>query len=159
KSIVTNHELRQSSLWIVPLADPRKARSLMTSGRMFHGVAWTPSGKIISETEIGDRSGLWSIDPEGSGPRLITSDTHLYQDALVSPDGKYMVYISNRDGTPQLWRSDADGKNPLRLTSGSSREIAPAFTSHGQQVIYTSVQQGYSLWRVSMNGGTPFKVT
>ena len=35
---------------------------------------------------------------------------------MISPDGKFLVFSSNRDGFRQIWRADVDGKNVMKLT-------------------------------------------
>jgi TolB protein len=158
KNLITLLAARQSWLWIGPLAEPSKLRSMGKSGRFF-GVSWTRSNQVISQTEINNRAGLWLLDVAANKQQLLTDEPHEYQDTVASPDGKYLVYSSDRDGTLHLWRADADGRHATRLTSAVAREISPSFTPDSQWVVYASYEGGFSIWKVSINGGQPVRLT
>lgn len=149
---------RESNLWVVPLGNPTLGH-LVTSGRYF-GVTWTPSGNVISQSDAGGQPDLRSIDVRTGKERLITDDKFMEQTPVVSPDEKYVVYASNRDGSFHLWRTDLDGSTPVQLTSGASRDWQPTVTPDGRSIIYTSNRNGFdSLWKISMNGGEPVQLT
>src|SRR5439155_11305145 len=77
----------------------------------------------------------------------------------VSQDGRYFLFTSDRAGTPNIWRMDADGSNPKQLTSGSGENLAQP-SPDGKWVLYTLPGAGKpTLWRVSMNGGAPQQLT
>jgi Tol biopolymer transport system component len=60
----------------------------------------------------------------------------------ASPDGKWVVFASNRDGLPDLYLIGADGAGLRRLTSDSSREGIAGWTSDSREVVYTSSPPG-----------------
>ena len=74
----------------------------------------------------------------------------------VTPDGRYIVFVSERKGTYNIWRMDADGSHPKQLTQGSN-ENWPSLTSDGQWVIYwgSSNKSKTTLWKVPIEGGEP----
>src|SRR6185295_18474177 len=78
----------------------------------------------------------------------------------VSPDGKYIVFTSDRSGTLHLWRIDRDGSNPVQLTNGGGEDWA-TFSPDGRWVIYTATGGGdrFTLWKVSIDGGAPVRLT
>ena len=47
----------------------------------------------------------------------LISSTRVDRDAQFSPDGKKIVFSSNRTGSFEIWICDSDGSNALRLTS------------------------------------------
>ena len=69
----------------------------------------------------------------------------------VSPDGTRVVYVANRDSTPQLYvaRVGEFGAVPLEGTEGATN---PFFSPDGEWVGYVS---GRDLKRVSLLGGRP----
>jgi Tol biopolymer transport system component len=78
----------------------------------------------------------------------------------VSPDGRYLVFVSDHTGTVHIWRSNIDGSNLKQLTSGDG-ELYPHCSPDGRWVVY---QQGYgwvkpSLWRVPLEGGQAMQLT
>ena len=45
-----------------------------------------------------------------------------------SPDGTKIAFDSNRDGNPEIYVMDADGKNPIRLTNNPARDVRPSWS-------------------------------
>lgn len=150
---------RESSLWTVPLADPTRPR-LVSSGK-YYGIAWTKSGNVITQTDIGGHPDLWLVEVNTGKLHQITDDPYMERTPTATPDGNYVVYASNRaGGGTHLWRSRVDGSNPTPLTSGLSRELNPSVTPDGKWVIYTSNPEGdYALWRVPIEGGAATRLT
>jgi TolB protein len=73
----------------------------------------------------------------------------------VSPDGRYVVFVSNRGGTNNIWRVDIDGTNPKQLTNGSG-ELNPVFSPDGQWVTYKSWDSGHPVAvKIPVDGGEP----
>jgi serine/threonine protein kinase/dipeptidyl aminopeptidase/acylaminoacyl peptidase len=158
RRIVSIVRHRESSLWTVPLADPTRPR-LVSRGK-YYGIAWTRSGNVITQTDIGGQPDLGSVEVNTGKLHQITDDPFLEQLPTVSPDGKYVVYTSNRAGGTHLWRSGVDGSNPTQLTSGLSRELNPSVTPDGKWVIYNSSPEGErALWKVSIEGGSGVRLT
>jgi len=54
----------------------------------------------------------------------------------VSPDGKQIVFASDRSGTPQLYVMNADGSAQRRLSFGGSAYGAPAWSPDGAAIAF-----------------------
>src|SRR5262249_8206776 len=123
-----------------------------------NGVAWTPDGKIVYTLHSGSDKDLWMTDPRGGVPEPLLRHAGANRQPVVSPDGRYIVFVSNRTGPEHLWRIDADGGHPLELARGSS-DSDPSFTPEGRSVIYKAVLSGIGhVCRVPIDGGEPVKV-
>jgi serine/threonine-protein kinase len=77
-----------------------------------------------------------------------------------TPDGQWITYASNRDGSWRIYRQRADGRGvPEALTDpgeGNKAHVLPAWTPDGQQLAYTeSGVDGDDIWIVSVPDGTP----
>jgi TolB protein len=75
---------------------------------------------------------IYLIDPDGTNPRRLTNDNAGDSMARLSPDGKRIVFDSNRArvageplNTSDLFLMKADGKDQLPLTRGSSATWSP----------------------------------
>ncbi len=129
------------------------------------GIAWTPDGRIVFSSFDGGQWDLWIMNGDGSNRVRLTSDKFYDVEPCVSPDGRYIVFGSNRGGggIPHIWRIDIDGSNPLELSK--SEDSTPDISPDGRWVIYSSWGVGTEgitaqfLRRVSIDGGTPQDLT
>lgn len=160
REIATVEREHRATPWIIPLDRPYGARRVRDLQGTFYGVAWTKSGHLISQSNIGGEPDFFDIDPETGKAQAITHDRWVKESPAVSPDERYLVYDSNRDGTFQLWRSGLDGSNPIRLTADTSIEQQASISPDGKWVVYTSTRSGpYALWKVPIEGGRPIQLT
>jgi TolB protein len=59
-----------------------------------------------------------------------------------SPDGKTMVVTLSKDGNPDLYLMDRQGKVLSRLTQGSGINVSASFSPDGQQIAFVSDRTG-----------------
>ncbi len=55
-----------------------------------------------------------------------------------SHDGKQIVFISDRDGDPEIYVMESDGSRPVRLTQAPGRDAHPYFSRDGRRVFFQS---------------------
>ncbi len=79
------------------------------------------------------------MNKDGTENKQLTFDSGRNSLPTVSRDGRYIIYVSNRMGTRNIWRMDIDGGNKKQLTHGSD-DVSPQFTPDNQWVIYTSAE-------------------
>jgi dipeptidyl aminopeptidase/acylaminoacyl peptidase len=92
------------------------------------------------------RSNVWLIDASGgtngddpaAEPRQMTRGEHHDSDPLFSPDGKHLLFVSDRSGTSQLWKMPLDGGEPWRLTDFPPGVSAPRFSPDGKYLAVTA---------------------
>src|SRR5260370_19885826 len=56
----------------------------------------------------------------------------------ISPDGKRVVFVSNRGGRPNIWTMRSDGGDPKSLTRDQGDNGGPAWATHGKQIAFQS---------------------
>lgn len=74
--------------------------------------------RLVWEHSIQD-SNIWRLDLASHKAERIVASTRLDSSPQLSPDGRSIVFVSDRTGNYQLWRSAADGSNPIQLTNYS----------------------------------------
>jgi uncharacterized protein YjdB len=72
--------------------------------------------------------------------RKVGTDTGSVQEPSVSPDGSRIVFVSTRDGNPELYTMNADGSEWRRLTNDPGSDGRPVFTADGQAIVFHSAR-------------------
>ncbi len=166
KTLVAFQLARRSSLWVTPKENPSGARPITSSERMvYRAVSFTPDGRILYPFSVNGNQNIWIMNADGTNPKQLTADAGVNVLARPSPDGRYIVFASNRanQGAFNIWRMDIDGSNPIQLTYGSG-ESGPACSPDGLWVVYSKggpevLNAQKTLWKVPIDGGEPVQVT
>ena len=77
----------------------------------------------------------------------------------VSPDGRSILFQSNRGGNWQLWQMNADGTGLKQLTSGPMNDRQPAWSPDGSKVAFSSDRGQQAGNRAIFVTGWPFGST
>lgn len=111
------------------------------------GPALSPDGGAVVFAALGD---LWRLDlaadervprPASRVPTRLTSDPYVESDPAWSPDGKQIVYASDRSGTMELWLRDMTRGTEHALTTTAGGAALPAWSPDGREVVF-QVQRG-----------------
>ncbi len=86
--------------------------------------------------------GLFIAAADGSGERPLFDTPGFDYDATWSPDGATIVYTSDRDGSPDLFRIKPDGTGRERLTDDPAYDDQAAFSPDGTQLAFVSTRNG-----------------
>ncbi len=72
----------------------------------------------------------------------------------VSPDGKKVAMILSRNGSPDLWVADIDGKNLKQLSKTRETEASPTWSPDSRTICFSSETSGRNaLYTVTTDGG------
>ncbi len=98
---------------------------------------WSPDGRRIAYARKyradGRMQGMIRImSADGSGDRAITAVETRDENVMWSPDGRFLVFQSVRDGNFEVYRTDADGSNPVRLTDNPAWDGWASFIPLGK---------------------------
>ncbi|HEX8846130.1 MAG TPA: winged helix-turn-helix domain-containing protein [Pyrinomonadaceae bacterium] len=160
-SLVTVQTNTTSSIWTAQVSAGGKAynfRQDFSEVGEIPAIGWNANGELVYLSVASGAPELWMLGAGRERAKQLTIDARV-SDFALSPDGRYIVVVSNRAGRPNLWRMDADG-GLKQLTSGDG-EVHPRFASDGQFVFF---QKGFgdvlsSVWKVSIEGGDPQPLT
>ncbi|MGE5800918.1 MAG: amidohydrolase family protein [Gemmatimonadota bacterium] len=116
----------------------------------------SPDGRTIVFELLGD---LYTMPVSGGTATRITSGPGFDSQPRWSPDGKRIVFLSDRSGAENVWLSDPDGTHAKPLTKGTNNLYAsPEWTPDGNYIVVsrTSGVLGsvYELWLMHKDGGS-----
>lgn len=154
---------RLVNIWVAPGGDASRAKQITTgAGREDgeRGLAWTTDGRIVYRSIGGGTPNIWIVATDGAGNKQLSVDAPNNSDAAVSPDGHYVVWVSDRAGLFNIWRMDIDGSNYKQITTGPG-EWFPQISPDGRWLIYRVWSAGVSnsLWKRPIDGGAAVRLT
>jgi Tol biopolymer transport system component len=90
--------------------------------QMVFAATRSPQGNGEPEIYISDAS---LLDANGDNATQLTDNPFLDDDPAWSPDGRQIVFESNRNGHLDIWIVNADGTGELQLTRDPSNDRSP----------------------------------
>lgn len=79
---------------------------------------------------------LYTADADGSNIQRLTNVPGYDAEATVSPNGKRIVFTSERDGDLELYSMDTNGKNVKRLTNEIGYDGGAFFSPDSNMIVY-----------------------
>jgi Tol biopolymer transport system component len=78
----------------------------------------------------------------------ITNNNAYDAEGSFSPDGKWILFCSRRDGDAELYVMKPDGSHPVRLTNVKGYDGGPFFAPDGKRILYRSDRKGNDLLQI-----------
>jgi Tol biopolymer transport system component len=130
---------------------------ILTVAVLVLGLLWSapPPRKISFARAGGVVPGalqLYISASDGSNEHPLLADPHDDYDPVWSPDGQSIVFTSDRNGSGDLFRVDADGGRLTQLTSDAAYDDQAAFSPDGKQLVFVSTRGGgyADLWTLDI---------
>ncbi|GAB1513431.1 amidohydrolase family protein [Actinophytocola sp. KF-1] len=144
---------------VVPRPDYHRAtRDLdSTRERRALGIASpvaSPDGKRVAFRAL---NAVWLLTIGDPVPTRLVADGYFNSDPDFAPDGRSIVYSSDRAGDADLWVRDLASGAERRITGLSGAQLAPRFSPDGGRIAYCD-QDGV-VWVLDLASGTPEQVT
>jgi serine/threonine protein kinase len=104
---------------------------------------------------------IWRLEVSVAPPAPVIASTRTDTSPKFSPDGKRIVFGSDRSGYLEIWVSSSDGSNATQLTTlASSRSGSPSWSPDSQKIVFDSLASGNNdIWTISAEGGSPKRLT
>ena len=77
-----------------------------------------------------------------AGDRILYSSTHHHDDACPTPPDRSRGYVWALYPTYDIFAADADGSNPVQLTTEDGYDAEATFSPTGHRIVFTSVRDG-----------------
>lgn len=86
----------------------------------YAGLSQLPNGRILFSKMNEKEVNIYSVGENGGDEKQLTRGAGFNMQPIATPDGKYILFISNRNSSEGIWRMNADGSNPVQITSNDS---------------------------------------
>lgn len=81
---------------------------------------------------------IFSVNADGTGIKQMTSTPGYDAEATLSPNGKKIVFTSERDGDLDIYSMDTKGKNVKRLTNELGYDGGAFYSPDNKMIVYRS---------------------
>ena len=149
------------TLWKTSTSRP-EPRPLAAVGPDTYAPAVSRDGRHLAYTHWFANTAIWQVDvsgstPRGSSPVKLIASGRAQDSPQFSPDGKQIVFASDRSGSSEIWVCEADGSHAVQLTFfGGPATGTPRWSPDGHEIAFDSRPRGRSgIYIIGAQGGTP----
>jgi len=156
--IVSLTSKRTGKIWVT--SENGDAKEIASAMGFAFGLAWTRDGRIVFSSTVVDNLDISVVDQDGSNQRHLTVSAGDNYTPATSPDGRYIVFASNRrGGSFNIWRMNAaDGSDPVQLTF-TDGNFYPSCSSDGWVYYDNQSSHNTTIWKVPIEGGAPVQLS
>jgi Tol biopolymer transport system component len=163
--VYSSGELGSTNLWMVPASGGTPER-LAIAGENATALSISRTGsRLVYQRQAFDLN-IWRVpgpnsSDKKSAPSRFIASTQPDFEPQFSPDGKKIAFNSFRSGNAEIWVCDADGRNPVQLTSSNGPQLgSPRWSPDSRRIAFDSPKAGNSdIYVISADGGQPRRLT
>ena len=134
---------------------PTRTHEFTTTRGTWLSLDLSPDGKTIVFDMLGQ---LYTMPSSGGKATAITSGIAYNAQPRFSPDGKRIVFVSDRSGGDNVWIMSLDRADTVQVTKGNDNlYVSPAWTPDGKYVIASKsggLNGTAKLWIYNVDGGS-----
>src|SRR5712664_3048371 len=143
----------------LPLKSDRKIEFTTDEGTWL-SLDVSPDGKTIVFELIGD---IFTLPIEGGQAKLTSGGMAFDSQPKFSPDGQWITFISDREGSENIWVMHPDGTGVKQVSKDADSEMAwPSWDPGGKYIYVCKTRFGIGpreIWMYHMDGGTGVQIT
>ena len=128
----------------------------LVEGRSAEATFPGKNGKIAFQSDGGGSYEIYTMDRNGKKIKKLTTNRAPDEDPAFSPNGKRIVFRSNRDGNSDIYKMNADRTKRtrvVRLTTNPSDDEDPIFSPDGKRIVFESDRDGDSdIYKMNVKG-------
>lgn len=131
---------------------PERMISFSTNEGTWMSVDVSPDGKTIAFDLMGD---IYTIPVTGGKATPVTKGLAFDTHPRYSPDGKRLMFMSDRSGSENIWYIDFGKKDTVQVTKDRDQNFpSAAWTPDGNFIIAAKGRLEIKLWMLHKDAGT-----
>jgi serine/threonine-protein kinase len=145
---------------------PDGAPRRLTTGLNAHSISIPRTGDRLAYTTYLESVNAWRLRVPAGGPvsiaqaEPVTRERQIIEFFRVSPDGRALVFDSDRGGRQHIYRMPIGGGDVQQLTTGDWDDFAPVWSPDGRWIAFHSARSGdRDVFVIPAAGGTPEQLT
>lgn len=127
------------------------------------GADFDPDNKTLFLTlSQGGSPDIYRMNFEGELVSKITNGPRgaMNVEPAISADGKKLAFSSDRSGNPMIYVSDAEGKNPKRLTFAGKYNATPSWSPDGKKIAFAGwTANNFDIFVMNADGTNMLRLT
>jgi len=103
---------------------------------------------------------IWIMRSDGSDPQRLTSNDANDTVPAWSPDGRKVLFESDRDGNGEIYVMNSDGNKQVNLTNHPAEDGTPSWSPDGSMIAFSSYRDGnWEIYLMERDGSNPVRLT
>ena len=143
----------------LPLKSDRKVAFATDEGTWL-SLDVSPDGKIIVFELLGD---IYTLPIEGGQAKLIDGGMAFDSQPKFSPDGQWIAFLSDREGSDNIWIMHPDGTGVKEVSKDPNNSFtSPSWAPDGKYIFVSKEQFGIGsseIWMYHVDGGSGVQIT
>ena len=145
----------------LPMAGQRSIRFTTDEGTWM-SLDVSPDGRSVIFDLVGH---LYTMPASGGHANAITSGMSFNSQPRFSPDGKKIVFVSDRSGAENVWIGNADGSGLRRISNDENAlYVSPRWSRDGRYILVSRKKpymydSSFEAWIFDVEGGSGIAIT
>ncbi len=159
--VYTSFRNRTPDLFLMNVAS-KSAKQITRTTELEIGAHFLGNDRLLVSRTEGSDSDIVIMSTDGTIERRLTPPNRAIDVSPVpSPDGRELIFCSNRGGGPQIYKMGIDGSNPRRISFVNSNYCtSPAWAPSGDKIAFVCRADGnFQMFVSDVNGDNVLQLT
>lgn len=146
------------NLWDIDVVSGRRRQ--LTAGTSWDMYPVTARDGRLAYVAFSHQVDLYALHVETGAEERLTAHSRDNWFSSFSPDGRRLVYQSDRTGNNEIWLLDLETRTEVNLTNHPGEDRLPDWSPDGREIAFVSNREGApQVWVMNPEGGSLRRLT